>query len=202
MPDIVLSEEQQRALRSLIAAEAVPGSPIPHQRILEKIAVLVPCDGLAVVVADMSGGLLDMVDLPRPREDHELVDAVVLRFRNGADLVVELELARRARPFNDRDLALVRMLEPVCARLFRERPTPHLPADLTVQERRVLRLVAAGLSNAQVAERLGIAPSTVRKHLEHAYPKLGVTNRHAAAVTFEGRARPDAEGAIPVQRYA
>ena len=34
---------------------------------------------------------------------------------------------------------------------------------------------------------MGIASCTVRKHLEHAYPKLGVTNRFAAALAFEGR---------------
>ncbi len=186
-----------------MAAETVPGSPLPHHRLLEKLAVLVPCDGIAVAVADPRGYLLDVVDLPgSPGNDGLVVDAVVLSFRNGPDLVVQLELDRRAQPFTDRDLALVRLLEPVCARLFRERPAPHLPAHLTVQERRVLRLVAAGLSNAQIAERLGIAPSTVRKHLEHVYPKLGVTNRHAAAVAYEGRALAEPDGVTPVQRYA
>ena len=44
----------------------------------------------------------------------------------------------------------------------------------------MLDLVAAGLSNAAIAERLYVAPCTVRKHLEHAYRKLGVSNRYAA----------------------
>ena len=47
--------------------------------------------------------------------------------------------------------------------------------------------VAAGLSNAEIAQALFIAPSTVRKHLEHAFRKLGVTNRLAAVVALEGR---------------
>lgn len=203
MPDIVLSEAQQRALRSLIAAEAVPGSPLPDHRLLEKVAVLVPCDGITVMVADARGYLLDVVDLPgSPVDDEGVVDDVVLNFRNGPDLVVQLELDRRAQPFTDRDLALVHLLEPVCERLFSERPTPHLPPELTVQERRVLRLVATGQSNAQVAARLGIAPSTVRKHLEHIYPKLGVTNRFAAALAFEGRTLPDTDRVPALQRYA
>lgn len=203
MPDIVLSDAQQRALRSLIAAETVPGSPLPHPRLLEKMAVLVPCDGIAVAVIDTRGYLVDVVDLPgSPADDEMIVDVVLLSFRNGPDLVVQLEMERRAQPFTDRDLALVRLLEPVCERLFRERPTPHLPPHLTGQERRVLQLVAAGLSNAQIAERLGIAPSTVRKHLEHLYPKLGVTNRLAAAVAFEGRTLPDPDEVTPVERYA
>lgn len=124
-----------------------------------------------------------------------VVDVVLLTFRNGPDLVVQLAMDRRGRPFTVRDLALLRLLEPVFERLFRERPTPHLPPQLTVQERRVLQLVATGQSNAQIAERLSIAQSTVRKHLEHIFPKLGVSNRLAAAVAFEGRTLPDPERA-------
>lgn len=204
VPDIVLSEAQQRALRSLIAAKSVPGNPLPHHRLLEKMAVLIPCDGISVAVADTSGYLLDVVDLPpTPLGNGDLiVDAVVLSVRNGPDLIVQLAMDRRSKPFSDRDLAILRLLEPVCERLFRERPTPHLPPHLTAQERRVLQLVAAGLSNAQIAERLSIASSTVRKHLEHIYPKLGVTSRLAAAVAFEGRTLPGSERVTPVEKFA
>ncbi len=57
-------------------------------------------------------------------------------------------------------------------------------------------------SNAQIADRLCIAPSTVRKHLEHIFPKLGVTNRLAAAMAFEGRELPDPDREAVVRRYA
>jgi DNA-binding CsgD family transcriptional regulator len=58
----------------------------------------------------------------------------------------------------------------------------HLVADasITPREREVLELIAAGLRNDEVARRLWIAPSTVAKHLEHVYRKLGVTSRTAA----------------------
>ena len=79
---------------------------------------------------------------------------------------------------------------PVFQRHLRQRATNPLPACLTVQERRVLLEVAAGLSNAEIAQALFIAPSTVRKHLEHAFRKLGVTNRLAAVVALEGRDLP------------
>jgi ATP/maltotriose-dependent transcriptional regulator MalT len=54
------------------------------------------------------------------------------------------------------------------------------PAGLTTREVEVLRLVAAGLSNAAVAERLGLSPRTVNAHLTTIYGKLGVTARGAA----------------------
>jgi DNA-binding CsgD family transcriptional regulator len=44
----------------------------------------------------------------------------------------------------------------------------------------VLKLVASGLTNAQVAERLFISPRTVNAHLNSIYGKLGVSSRSAA----------------------
>jgi DNA-binding NarL/FixJ family response regulator len=52
---------------------------------------------------------------------------------------------------------------------------------LTTREAEVLELVAAGLTNAAIAERLWISPGTVKKHLDNVYGKLGVANRTAAA---------------------
>ena len=53
--------------------------------------------------------------------------------------------------------------------------------DLTPRECEVLFWLARGKSNAEIAAILGIQPSTVGKHLERIYPKLGVENRTAAA---------------------
>jgi DNA-binding CsgD family transcriptional regulator len=55
----------------------------------------------------------------------------------------------------------------------------------------VLSHVAAGESNAQIAAALFVAPSTVRKHLENVYRKLGVTSRVAAVARLQGRDHPD-----------
>jgi non-specific serine/threonine protein kinase len=62
-------------------------------------------------------------------------------------------------------------------------PAPALPRDpnaLTPREIEVLRLVAAGLSDAQVAAKLVISRRTVNTHLTAIYGKLGVTSRSAA----------------------
>jgi DNA-binding CsgD family transcriptional regulator len=48
---------------------------------------------------------------------------------------------------------------------------------LTPQERQVVRLAAAGLSNRQIGARLSLSPRTVGHHLYKAFPKLGVASR-------------------------
>lgn len=56
------------------------------------------------------------------------------------------------------------------------------PAGLTAREVEVLRLLARGLSNREIAEDLVIAPKTVGNHIEHIYAKIGVSNRALAAM--------------------
>jgi DNA-binding CsgD family transcriptional regulator len=51
---------------------------------------------------------------------------------------------------------------------------------LTRREEEVLALVAQGKTNAEIAAALWVSPSTIRKHLEHIYEKLEVSNRTAA----------------------
>ncbi|HET8842262.1 MAG TPA: LuxR C-terminal-related transcriptional regulator, partial [Ktedonobacteraceae bacterium] len=62
----------------------------------------------------------------------------------------------------------------------RAKHSPAYPAGLTAREVEVLRLVAAGLTDAQVAEHLVISLRTVNTHLASIYNKLGVNSRTAA----------------------
>jgi DNA-binding CsgD family transcriptional regulator len=57
---------------------------------------------------------------------------------------------------------------------------------LTPRERQVLAWVARGKTNSEIAQTLWIAPTTVRKHLESIYAKLGVHTRTAAATRLLG----------------
>jgi HD-GYP domain-containing protein (c-di-GMP phosphodiesterase class II)/DNA-binding CsgD family transcriptional regulator len=61
-------------------------------------------------------------------------------------------------------------------------PSPRWPADLTDREVEVLRLIARGRTNREVAQQLFIAPKTVGRHIENLYRKIGVSSRAAAAV--------------------
>jgi DNA-binding NarL/FixJ family response regulator len=83
-------------------------------------------------------------------------------------------------------------------------PDPQLPSselldELTPREREVVALVALGLSNAEISERLVISPATSKTHVSRAMLKLGAHDR-AQLVVFAfhaGLAVPRAEAAAP-----
>ena len=177
MPDIVLSDREQDLVRSLVALEPVPGAPLPSPAVLRLVGRLVRNDGIRVGVTDPPG--TDTAE-----------DRLVLDLRTTRGHGVRMVLVRERGRFSERDRALLRMVSPALRRLLAGPPVPLLPATLTLSERRVLQLLATGLTNADIAAYLHVAPSTVRKHLEHAFPKLGVTNRLAAARVFESALGP------------
>jgi len=74
----------------------------------------------------------------------------------------------------------------VDARLSNSGVRPSLPAGLTDREVEVLRLVAAGKTNSEVAAELHLSVKTVSRHLSNIFTKVGVTSRAAAtAFAFE-----------------
>ncbi len=60
------------------------------------------------------------------------------------------------------------------------KPSPTYPGGLTAREVEVLRLVAQGLTDAQIAEQMVISPRTVNTHLTSIYGKIQVSSRSAA----------------------
>ncbi len=75
------------------------------------------------------------------------------------------------------------------------RPVPHPGLrELTERERQVVALVAEGLANEEIAERLVVSPPTARTHVSRAMGKLGVHDRaQLVVIAFQsGLATPDA----------
>lgn len=72
--------------------------------------------------------------------------------------------------------------------IAREVRSPRDPDGLTPREREVIRLVSEGLSNKQIAQRLGIAERTAKFHVRQIMAKLGADNR-AQAVALATRRR-------------
>ena len=71
------------------------------------------------------------------------------------------------------------------AALLAARSAASSSHDLTEREREVLRLVASGLANKQIARRLGISEKTVKGHLTRVFQAIGVTDRTQAALWAE-----------------
>jgi DNA-binding NarL/FixJ family response regulator len=82
-------------------------------------------------------------------------------------------------------------LDPRVARILLSGGGAREPAArLTERERSVLRLVADGLANKQIARRLGISESTVKTHLTHAFGQIGVRDRTSAALWVRSNLAP------------
>jgi DNA-binding NarL/FixJ family response regulator len=160
-PDVVLMDIRMPNLDGLAATERIVAEPDPP-----RVVVLTTFDLNEYVYralrAGASGFLLK--DAPATR----LVAAV--RAAAGGDELIEPSITRR----------LVESFAPVTGPAP---PTP--PADLfglTEREADVLRLVARGLSNAEVAAELVVAETTVKTHVGRILMKLGARDRVQAVV--------------------
>ena len=131
-------------------------------------------------------------DLYRPRGiDHELQLCLPEppAQTNRPGRTVRLYFLRGPGPdFSERDRAVLTLLRPHLHHAYLEAERRRHPAPrLTPRQKELLRLLAAGHTNTQIARRLGISEGTVRTHLENIYERLHVSSR-TGAVT---RAFPD-----------
>ncbi len=94
-------------------------------------------------------------------------------------------LLRAARPGDDAALTSfrARLVRACTAEATPAGPAATLAEPLSPQERRVLRLLAGGRSNADIAAQLVVSLNTVKAHLKHIYRKLDVRSRTGASAT-------------------
>ena len=132
-----------------------------------------------------------IVMLTVSNDRRDLVDAV----RSGAagyltkDLSPEA-LQRAVRGIRSGDLAMSRsmaadVIQHLAATTNRSTAAPgHEVAGVSAREREVLALLAQGLTDREIGERLGISPRTVETHVGSLLSKLGVRNRAQAAARY------------------
>ncbi|MEU3731567.1 AAA family ATPase [Streptomyces sp. NPDC033538] len=100
-----------------------------------------------------------------------------------APLTEALEVFRRlgARPWIERA-----RVESRAAGLDVTDTVPDAVAELSPQQRQIVRLAARGLTNREIGEKLFLSPRTVSSHLYRSFPKLGITARSQLRDLIEG----------------
>jgi len=93
------------------------------------------------------------------------------------------------RDFSERDRALLALLRPHLATIRDRWERRHQPRLLTKREQEVLELVADGLTNIEIADKLVLSGTTIRTHLENIFEKLGVHTRTAAVAWLNATRR-------------
>jgi NarL family two-component system response regulator LiaR len=101
----------------------------------------------------------------------------LLKDSSPADLIRAIRHVHEGRSSLDPTIAAQVLLE-----LKRPAADPQAPDPLTDRELEVLRLVASGLSNTEIAARLTITEATVRSHMSNILAKLHLTNRVQATL--------------------
>jgi DNA-binding NarL/FixJ family response regulator len=123
----------------------------------------------------------EVVALTSVLEDAAVVEAV----RAGAIgyLLKDTEAHELRRAIKSAAAGQVQLSPQAAARLMREVRTPERDAEaLTERETDVLRLLAQGKSNKEIALQLNIGEQTVKTHVSHILDKLGVPSRTQAAL--------------------
>ena len=198
--------ERDRALLNLLAPHF---AQLDHASTARRTAALGlielqtsdPDTRRGILIPDRAGREIDAAtDHARRLLETYFPDASTIRLPAALSAWLEQARARENSPQLDRELspelnvsgpagtltierARVSEVEVV---VLEETVAPRQPL-LTAREREVLDLVAEGKRNSDIAQDLWVSPSTVRKHLENIFEKLGVSTRTAAVHAYSQR---------------
>jgi NarL family two-component system response regulator LiaR len=151
-PDVVLMDMLMPVMDG-IAATAAIRSALPETEILAVTSVLESASVVRAIRAGAIGYLL------------KDTQAAELRRAIKAAAAHQVQLSPQASVF-----------------LMREMQAPEHPEALTQRETDVLRLLAQGQSNKEIAQNLSLVEETVKTHVRHILSKLGVQSRTQAAL--------------------
>ncbi|HET8521941.1 MAG TPA: response regulator transcription factor [Thermomicrobiales bacterium] len=138
-------------------------------------------DGIAAIGVIRAAGIdTEILAVTSVLED----DAVIRAVRAGATgyLLKDTDAAELCRAIHAAALGQVQLAPQAAARLMREVAAPRSPDTLTERETDVLRLLAKGLANKEIARELAIGDKTVKSHVSSILSKLGVQSRTQAAL--------------------
>ena len=142
------------------------------------------------------GGRANVIVLTSFAEDDQIFPAIeagavsyLLKDVSPDDLIAAVRAAHRGEPHLHPDVARKLMAATRSASMAAggaasgsPPPGPQLPDDLTERELDVIRLVAQGHSNREIAKTLWISEKTVKTHVSHALTKLGLKDRTQLAI--------------------
>ena len=126
----------------------------------------------------------EVIALTSVLEDASVVGAV----RAGAIgyLLKDTQAEELTRAIKAAANGQVQLSPQAAARLVREVRAPESPETLTERETDVLRLLAQGKANKEIAQALFVTLKTVELHLSHAYRKLGIRSRRGLGAALTG----------------
>ena len=100
------------------------------------------------------------------------------------------------RPSTVATQVIKQALTPLPQQIERAAPAGTISLPLTARENQVMKSLAKGLLDKEIADELGISPGTVHNYVRAVFAKLGVTNRTEAVIKFLGlnATQPAADG--------
>jgi DNA-binding NarL/FixJ family response regulator len=155
-PDVLIMDVRMPVLDGIEATRRIVGGPGTEN---VKVLILTTFDLDEHVYGALSAGASGF--LLKDATPEQVVDAVPV-VAAGEALLAPTVTARLVQEF---------------ARRPTGRPRPEFVASLTERETEVLKLVAAGLSNAELADRLVISHATAKTHVSRILTKLGLRDR-------------------------
>ena len=188
----VLAADDQRVVREglamllgLLPDVEVVGTAADGEEVLALAAELRP----DVILMDLRMPRMDGVEATRQlrERDPEAKVVVLTTYADDRSVLDAQALHRVAGGQAALDPAVQLHLAEAIADGPPSGPAPaSLPDNLTPREAEVLTLIAAGLSNAEIAERLVVSEATVKSHVNHMLAKIGARDR-AQAVGYAYR---------------